>query len=188
MFQMVSINKVEPGDTYRFVLSPNCSISWRELVIFYLFTCVVALAIGVFFTLQGLWLVLGLSLLALLMRPWIGLYMRLIGLEGVHAALGTAYLDVTLIGLLPVALHVLIDGIFRGLGDTTTALRIAGVSVVVNALLDPLMIHWLAKTSTTHLRYSLVSNCTVADSEGFREPKKLVERGALACSATVYSW
>ena len=71
---MVSINKVKPGDTYRFVLSPNCSISWRELVIFYLFTCVIALAVGIFFTLQGLWLVLpfsGLEMLAL----GIGLYL-----------------------------------------------------------------------------------------------------------------
>ena len=65
---MVSINKVHPGDTYRFVLSPNCSISWRELVVFYLITCVIALAVGVFFTLQGLWLVLpfsGIEMLAL---------------------------------------------------------------------------------------------------------------------------
>ena len=47
---------------------PNCSISWRGLVIFYLANCVVLLAIGVFFTLQGLWLVLpfsGLEMLAL---------------------------------------------------------------------------------------------------------------------------
>ena len=54
-------------------LSPNCSISWRELLLFYLLTCVVALAIGLFFTLQGLWLVLpfsGLEMLAL----GIGLY------------------------------------------------------------------------------------------------------------------
>ena len=65
---MVSIHKVKSGESLRFVLSPNCSISWRELVLFYVFTCVVALAIGVFFTLQGLWLVLpfsGLEMLAL---------------------------------------------------------------------------------------------------------------------------
>ena len=70
---MVSIEKVQSGDRYRFVLSPNCSISWRELVAFYLLTCVVALAVGLFFTLQGLWLVLpfsGLEMLAL----GIGLY------------------------------------------------------------------------------------------------------------------
>jgi len=50
------------------VLSPNCSIAWRDLVMFYLLTCVIALSIGVFFTLQGLWLVLpfsGLEMLAL---------------------------------------------------------------------------------------------------------------------------
>ncbi len=65
---MVSVSKFDSNDSFRFVLSPNCSISWRELVLFYIFTCVVALAIGVFFTLQGLWLVLpfsGLEMLAL---------------------------------------------------------------------------------------------------------------------------
>jgi uncharacterized membrane protein len=65
---MVSVSKFNSSDSFRFVLSPNCSISWRELVLFYIFTCVVALAIGVFFTLQGLWLVLpfsGLEMLAL---------------------------------------------------------------------------------------------------------------------------
>ena len=65
---MVSVSKFDSSDSFRFVLSPNCSISWRELVLFYIFTCVVALAIGVFFTLQGLWLVLpfsGLEMLAL---------------------------------------------------------------------------------------------------------------------------
>jgi len=65
---MVSINKVNSGESYRFVLSPNCSISWPELVLFYFFTCLIALAVGLFFTLQGLWLVLpfsGLEMLAL---------------------------------------------------------------------------------------------------------------------------
>mgnify|MGYP001818717397 CR=1 FL=1 len=65
---MVTVNKVHSGDRYRFVLSPNCSISWRELVLFYLLTCAVALAVGLFFTLQGMWLVLpfsGLEMLAL---------------------------------------------------------------------------------------------------------------------------
>ena len=65
---MVSVSKFDSSNSFRFVLSPNCSISWRELVLFYIFTCVVALAIGIFFTLQGLWLVLpfsGLEMLAL---------------------------------------------------------------------------------------------------------------------------
>ena len=71
---MISINKVNSGESTRFVLSPNCSISWTGLLLFYLFTCVVALAVGLFFTLQGLWLVLpfsGLEMLAL----GIGLYL-----------------------------------------------------------------------------------------------------------------
>ncbi len=70
---MISVDKASSGESYRFVLSPNCSISWRELLFFYFLTCTIALAVGLFFTLQGLWLVLpftGLEMLAL----GIGLY------------------------------------------------------------------------------------------------------------------
>ncbi|MDC1287207.1 DUF2244 domain-containing protein [Gammaproteobacteria bacterium] len=70
---MISVDKASRGESYRFVLTPNCSISWRELLLFYCLTCIVALAVGLFFTLQGLWLVLpfsGLEMLAL----GIGLY------------------------------------------------------------------------------------------------------------------
>jgi len=67
---MISADKTN-SDEYRFVLSPNCSISWRELLFFYLLTCAVALAVGLFFTFHGLWFVL----------PFSGLEM---------AALGTA--------------------------------------------------------------------------------------------------
>ena len=65
---MISVDKVSAEEGYRFVLSPNCSISWRQLLVFYLLTCVVALAVGLFFTMQGLWLVLpfsGIEMLAL---------------------------------------------------------------------------------------------------------------------------
>ena len=64
---MICVDKIN-SDEYRFVLSPNCSISWRELLLFYLMTCFVALAVGLFFTLQGLWFILpfsGLEMLAL---------------------------------------------------------------------------------------------------------------------------
>lgn len=65
---MVNIVKFASRSSVRLVLTPNCSISWRNLVIFYIVNCVVLLAIGLFFTLQGLWLVLpfsGLEMLAL---------------------------------------------------------------------------------------------------------------------------
>ena len=66
---MINIDKLSSDRGYRFVLSPNCSISWRELVIFYCFTCVVIASIGIFFTLQGMWLVL----------PFSGLEMLILG-------------------------------------------------------------------------------------------------------------
>jgi uncharacterized membrane protein len=70
---MVSVEKVNSGEGYCFVLSPNCSISWRELLLFYLLTCMIALAVGLFFTLHGMWLVLPFSGLEMLVLG-IGLY------------------------------------------------------------------------------------------------------------------
>jgi hypothetical protein len=31
---MISVDNISSGENYRFVLSPNCSISWRELLLF----------------------------------------------------------------------------------------------------------------------------------------------------------
>ena len=50
---MVSINKVNSGESYRFVLAPNCSISWPELLLFYFLTCLIALAVVLFFYATG---------------------------------------------------------------------------------------------------------------------------------------
>lgn len=66
---MINVDKLKSDRGYRFILSPNCSISWRDLIIFYCLTCVVIAAIGVFFTLQGMWLVL----------PFSGLEMMILG-------------------------------------------------------------------------------------------------------------
>ncbi len=65
---MIVIDKADSGKAYRFILAPNCSIGWGELVAYYLCSCAFVLAIGVFFTLQGLWLVLpfsGIEIIAL---------------------------------------------------------------------------------------------------------------------------
>lgn len=65
---MISIVKLDSSHSVRLVLTPNCSISWRGLVLFYVANCIVLLAIGLIFTLQGMWLVLpfsGLEMLAL---------------------------------------------------------------------------------------------------------------------------
>ena len=65
---MINIDKVSSGNGYRFVILPNCSISWPQLVAFYLLTCVLALGIGLLFFSAGMWLVLpfsGLEMLAL---------------------------------------------------------------------------------------------------------------------------
>lgn len=67
---MVQIDKINSRTDYRLILAPNCSINWRQLLVFYLFTCFVALAVGLFFVLQGIWMVL----------PFSGLEMLVLGL------------------------------------------------------------------------------------------------------------
>jgi len=65
---MIQFDKIQAGDGYRLTLTPNRSISWRQLLLFYLGTCLVAITIGLFFTLQGQWLILpfsGLEMMAL---------------------------------------------------------------------------------------------------------------------------
>jgi len=65
---MINFDKLSSGQGCRFILSPNCSIGWRTLVIFYAVTCTMIVSIGVFFALQGMWLVLpfsGLEMIAL---------------------------------------------------------------------------------------------------------------------------
>ncbi len=65
---MIDIDKFNGSRGYRLVLSPNRSIGWRDLVLFYLFMCLLVLAVGLFFAVQGLWLVLpfsGLEMFAL---------------------------------------------------------------------------------------------------------------------------
>ena len=65
---MINIDKFNCPHGYRLILSPNRSIGWRDLVLFYLFMCLLALAVGLFFAVQGIWLVLpfsGLELFAL---------------------------------------------------------------------------------------------------------------------------
>ena len=65
---MIHIDKAGSGGAYRFVILPNCSISWRQLLVFYLLTCALALVIGLLFLYGGMWLVLpfsGLEMMAL---------------------------------------------------------------------------------------------------------------------------
>ena len=65
---MIKFGEIQSGKGYQLIITPNCSISWRQLVVFYIGTCCLALIIALFFTLQGQWLILpfsGLEMLAL---------------------------------------------------------------------------------------------------------------------------
>ena len=64
---MIQVDKIQAGNTCRLILTPNCSITWRQLVVFYLGTCCLAIIIGLIFSLHGHWLILPFSGLEMMM-------------------------------------------------------------------------------------------------------------------------
>lgn len=92
---------------------------------------------------QGLWVGAAVAaLLATVAFPFRGLYFDLLDFERGTAenVLGQAYLGASLLGGWAVTAHAVVGSVFRGIGDTRTALWIAAVTLVVNGVLDPLLI------------------------------------------------
>lgn len=91
---------------------------------------------------QGLWVGLLVAVAVTALWPLRGLYFDLLGFgsDGPERALGLDYLGACLLGTVAFCAHAVTDGVFRGLGDTRTALVLASATFVANALLDPLLI------------------------------------------------
>lgn len=65
---MVLFQREAASGLYRIVLTPNCSISWPQLVRVYLFICLTSFCIALMFAFFGFWVILpfsGLEMLAL---------------------------------------------------------------------------------------------------------------------------
>lgn len=82
------------------------------------------------------------ALVLLAAYPFRALYFDLLGFArgSAEMAEGTSYLGASLLGALSLALHAVVGGAFRGLGDTRTALALTASTLVINAALDPWMI------------------------------------------------
>ncbi|HJL16492.1 MAG TPA: MATE family efflux transporter [Sandaracinaceae bacterium LLY-WYZ-13_1] len=92
---------------------------------------------------QGLWVGLGLAaLLALAAYPARGLYFDLLGFDPAapEHALGQRYVGAALLGASSLAVFAIVDGAFRGLGETRTALALTAATILLNAIVDPLLI------------------------------------------------
>lgn len=92
---------------------------------------------------QGLWVSLGVAAaLALVAFPVRHVYFDLLGFErgSEEHRLGVEFLGASLLGAGSLCLSQVIGAVFRGLGDTRTALVIATVTLVLNAALDPVFI------------------------------------------------
>ena len=95
---------------------------------------------------QGLWGALGTYLLLLSVTPLVpALYASGLGLEtGTQAyALGRAHLQAMLVGSFGLAVGNVLEAAFRGLGKTSSSLKVVAVAVAAAAALDPaLMFGW----------------------------------------------
>lgn len=91
---------------------------------------------------SGLWLAAGIGVLlagalAAFGRPLVGLF----GVSAAVAADATTYLVISCLGLPAMLLVFAASGLLRGLQDTMTPLRVAGIGFAVNAALNALFIY-----------------------------------------------
>jgi len=90
---------------------------------------------------SGLWVGAGLALALLGLLPFLETYFDVIGFPrgGAEASFGISYLSACVLGAGAFAAHGVINGVFRGLGDTRTALVITIGAFVLNAVADPVL-------------------------------------------------
>lgn len=76
------------------------------------------------------------------LAPAAGLYLEMMALApgGAVHQMGSEYLGASLLGSLTLTLSTVVGGVFRGLGDTRTALLTTAVAFAVNLVFDPLLI------------------------------------------------
>lgn len=67
---MVDSCKAPAGGGWRFVLRPNCSLSWRGNILFFLGLFVVSMTVAVALAFMGLWLVLPFAGLEMAALAW----------------------------------------------------------------------------------------------------------------------
>ncbi|MCP4870583.1 MAG: MATE family efflux transporter [Proteobacteria bacterium] len=92
---------------------------------------------------QGMWVALCVAAaLAFAAYPIRHVYFDLLGFapDSEEYRLGMEFLGASLLGAGTLCLSQVIGAVFRGLGDTRTALQIATVTLVLNAALDPVFI------------------------------------------------
>ena len=69
--------------------------------------------------------------------------LRLLGARGEVLRLGTSYLRVLSLGSLTIFLGFSLNSVLRGAGDVQTPMKIMGLAIILNIILDPLLIFGL---------------------------------------------
>ena len=93
---------------------------------------------------QSLWLALGLTLvMSIAGVVWAADILRLMGAERETIAIGTDYVRIMFGGSIVIVLLFLINGIFRGAGDASIAMKSLWIANLANIVLCPLFIYGL---------------------------------------------
>ena len=93
---------------------------------------------------QSLWLALVLTLLMSIAGVvWADEVLRLMGAEPETIAIGTPYVRIMFGGSIVIVLLFLINGIFRGAGDASIAMKSLWIANIANIILCPLLINGL---------------------------------------------
>ncbi len=93
---------------------------------------------------QSLWLALLVTvLISIAGVVWAGDILRLMGAERETIAIGTPYVRIMFGGSIVIVLLFLINGIFRGAGDASIAMKSLWIANIANIILCPLLINGL---------------------------------------------
>lgn len=111
-------------------------------------------------------------------RWWVPAYVAAIGVQdAVTAAEARGWLHTMAWATAGVAAQAVVGAVFRGLGQTRTALVITGAALVGNALLDPLLIWGIGPLPAMGLRGAAVATGVSAASAGLVGAGVLAGRG-----------
>jgi len=92
---MVVFTRNQDKQTQRFVIRPNSSLTWSQVIAFFLVIAITTLSVAVFFTLQGFWVILPFAGVEVILVGW-ALYMtarRCTLKEVIRIGVNTLYIE-----------------------------------------------------------------------------------------------
>ena len=83
----------------------------------------------------------------------------LLGIEGPAALQAVAYLRTIYLGILPLALAPVVDGVFIGIGNTLAPMALQGLAVLTNFTLNPILIYGMGEFEGLGIEGAALATC-----------------------------